>query len=119
MLRMEKHHFNMKKEEEIKIHHLHSQNKLFLTMDFLESLATLISESNPNKKWSNIAKELNGINLDLVKVKTFYNRIFQEMEIQSELNLIIKKFGADELLKGFKDYKRLEKEVDILKKNIK
>ncbi len=108
----------MKSEDEAHIEHLHSQNQIFISIDKLTTLSQGILSNNPNEKWLEIAKDLNGININLSQVKSFYNRVYEEMVLQAELNFIVKQYGYKEVLKSYHNYKKIEKENESLKKQI-
>lgn len=109
----------MNEDQEIVIHNLNSQNKLFIAMDYLENLSMNILDNDPSKKWKSIAKELSLISQDILKCKKFFSRVFQEMELHAELNYLVKKHGKEKVLEAYKNYTLLESENKKLKQNIK
>ena len=106
-------------EDILKIEHLNTQNNLFIAQDELATLSNMILENNPNKKWEDIAKNLNSHIVDISNAKTFLMRIYQELIKTSEIKYKIGKNGIDEVLIAVRSHKALIKEIETLKKNIK
>ena len=109
----------MKKEDTIRIDMLQSLNTLNLAQDFINSLTISITDNSPNDKWKKIVKDLNGICFDINNSQTFFSRVFQELELQAELNHYIKHKNPKEVLEALKENNKLRLEIEELKKNIK
>lgn len=109
----------MKDEDILKIDYLQSQNAIYIIQDELKSLSEMILKTNPNEKWTEIAKDLNAHIFDLSNSKLFMSRIYNELVKVSEIKYQIGKNGIDEVLIAVRSHKALIKEIETLKKNIK